>query len=167
MVTRNITCSSQLSYSLNRVTEKLTHIWRAWREDKYKPQVICTANLCTCQNIWCKPVKLSLGCCILAPIQMTGILMMAVSRYLFSTSSYRQGKLAHKISNSPRSPGSLLWLIGPAFPCFDSPTPLTFCEQPPFSGWLHKSMGWQENPSPSYPSMQMHLKSISTKGTQI
>lgn len=28
-------------------------------------------------------------------------------------------------------------------------------------------MGWQENPSPSYPSMQMHLKSINTKGTQV
>lgn len=83
------------------------------------------------------------------------------------TPSYRQGKLVHKMCNSPRSPGPLLWLTEAAPPLFDSLTPLTFSEQPPRSGWLHRSMGWQENPSPSYPSMQMHLKSISTKGTQI
>lgn len=69
--------------------------------------------------------------------------------------------------NSSRSPGSLLWLIGAASPHFNNLTPLTFCEQPPRSGWLHRSMGWQENPSPLYPSMQMHLESIGTKGTQI
>lgn len=93
MVTRNMSCGWQLSYSLNAATEKITHVGRAWGENHYKPK-ISTANLCSCQNIWCKPAKLSLGCHVLAPTQMTDILTMTVSRYLLLRPILQTGKVS-------------------------------------------------------------------------
>lgn len=93
MVTRNVSCSWQLSYSLNAATEKLTHIGRAWGENHYKPK-ISTANLCSCQNIWCKSAKLSLRCHILAPTQMIDILTMTVSKYLLLHPVLQSGKVS-------------------------------------------------------------------------